>query len=210
MSGRWARIGSLSGVLFVLLVIASNVVGGGYPENTERPSEGHRLLHRPQDRPAVERVPDGGWCGCRAVLLRHLAGLPATRRGGRRSHGDRLRWDGAARCCRVHHRGTAMVAGRGARPADPRRGAGPERPGQGQPRHRLLHGRPGDDDAVLRHGHAADSASPSLVRLGQYRAGGPGARWAAGLPRLHRDSPWVIVVSVLLYRHFDDPQPTTI
>lgn len=39
MSGRWARIGSLSGVLFVLLVIASNVVGGGFPENTESPAK---------------------------------------------------------------------------------------------------------------------------------------------------------------------------
>ncbi|MDX6199736.1 MAG: hypothetical protein QOJ79_2887 [Actinomycetota bacterium] len=39
MTNKWARLGSLSGVLFVLLVIASNVVGGGFPENTESPAK---------------------------------------------------------------------------------------------------------------------------------------------------------------------------
>lgn len=39
MSSRWARIGSLSGILFVVLVIASNAVGGGFPENSESPAK---------------------------------------------------------------------------------------------------------------------------------------------------------------------------
>ena len=39
MSIRWSRLGSLSGILFVLLVIASNAVGGGFPENAESPTK---------------------------------------------------------------------------------------------------------------------------------------------------------------------------
>jgi hypothetical protein len=39
MSISWGKVGSLSGLLFVALVIASNAVGGGYPENTESPAK---------------------------------------------------------------------------------------------------------------------------------------------------------------------------
>src|SRR6476620_9893612 len=39
MSSNWGRIGSLSGIPFVLLVVASNSVGGGFPENSESPTK---------------------------------------------------------------------------------------------------------------------------------------------------------------------------
>jgi hypothetical protein len=39
MSNKWARIGSLSGVPFVLLVLGSMSVGGGFPENSESPAK---------------------------------------------------------------------------------------------------------------------------------------------------------------------------
>ena len=39
MSNRWARIGSLSGAVFVALVIASNLIGGGIPDNSASPAK---------------------------------------------------------------------------------------------------------------------------------------------------------------------------
>lgn len=39
MPSKWERISSLSGIPFVLLVVASNSIGGGFPENSESPTK---------------------------------------------------------------------------------------------------------------------------------------------------------------------------
>lgn len=39
MSGKWSRLGSLSGVVFVALVVASNVAAGGIPDPSASPTK---------------------------------------------------------------------------------------------------------------------------------------------------------------------------
>jgi hypothetical protein len=207
MSDKWERLGTLSGVLFVVLVLTSMTVAGGFPENSESPA---KVIAFFQTHKAAQQWSASLTEAAVVVGLYFFASLRAYLR--RDARAENLATLGFAGAVLFGAAGCINAGLQWAQAAVP----GQLAPAAAQALNVL------SKDNLATAFYGAGLATLMLffglamlrtrllpawlgwlsVALGLLSLAGPLVFLVFTVT-----APWVIVVSILLYRHFDDPEP---